>query len=132
MASGVKNNFKERTIIRCVLYGTFAAIMTCLVVAGILSFFINTGTIKEVYTDAVAATVIFLAVLFGGSVAGRLRMKQTAVVSGITSAMVVAILIGANIIFLDADFFGFGVKFVAAVLGWGLSSLLAARKKNRR
>ena len=106
--------------------------MMCLVVVGILSSFINTGTIKEIYADTVAATAIFLAVLFGGSVAGRLRMKQTAAMSGITSAVVAVILFSVNAIFLDADFCGLGVKILAVILGWGASSLLAARKKNRR
>lgn len=132
MARAVKNNFKERTIIWCVLYGTLAALMMCLVVVGLFSSFINAGTIKEVYADTAAATAIFLAVLFGGSIAGRLRMKQTAVMSGITSAVVAVILFSVNVIFLDAGFCGLGVKILAVILGWGASSLLTARKKNRR
>ena len=132
MPGVVKKTIKERTMIRSVIFGVFAAMVICVLGVGVVSFLVYSGKIKEISLDLIAAVVVLLVTFVGGMVSARVRRKEAAVISGITATTVAAVFAVVNIIFFDAVFFGVWLKALGVILGWMAASLVSVRKKSKR
>lgn len=127
-----KNKLKEQSAVRSVLYGILIAILMLLLGSAIVAALIYKGNVNETSASALASILVFISVLDGGSIAAKLRKKKAAVISAITTAGIVLILVATNIIFFDAKFEGTITILIAALLGWIVASLVGAEKKKKR
>ena len=123
---------KEKAIAQCVIYGAIAAVIINFMSIGLFSLLISEGKISDGGADVIVITTIFLSVTLGAGVAAVLRKRQTAIVAAITSAIIAVVLLGSNIMFLNAKFSAFGIKFVSVILGGAAASFIAAKIKTKR
>ena len=96
--------------------GVLISITASLVMSMVLAWFVYTDRVGEGGTGYIIPAILFLSILSGCVVAGKLHKEKIGIIVGTTSATFLFLLIGSGILFFDSGFHNFVTYLFTTVL----------------
>lgn len=117
---------------KSILIGVIIIVILSVFYNGMIAALLLNGNIKEDNMYMASNITIFIAVLIGCVVGGKLANGKIGIICVATTASILLLQIGINIIFFDGVFHGFIKNVFNLIAGCSLSCLVLLKRSNHK